>query len=478
MQEALDFPESSASFSGVDEQVIRSRNDTLRIGANGTVTYEPAAEGSDRYPLPGTGIYEAVEGCRDLAQRAVSAVGGEERLFLLSAQETGQNSWEIRFGYSLNGIQVRLGEDGWAARFTVEQGRITGFQLRTRRYTDAGTTTVVLPERQAMAAMEAKGHENEELLLVYLDTGAEMDRLLGGGQRAEWEEVSAMEWPRIKTIVLAILLITNIGLLSFVVQREYQGRQMQQEARENAIQFLRNSGIEVDPSVIPEQMGLLPQTVKRDREREARIASSLLGGAVQELSWGAEAFRYYNEKGYLQFHRDGAIKGEFVEGEFPIQDPESMDYSQEILRLLEFEGEVIASTGTAGEESVTTVVVRQSWKGAPLFRQELTLSYKNGCLMQVEGRRLNGEPALDTSREPISIPTALFQFYHGVTALGDVCSRIDSITEGYLNSLPNGAGPSALVPVWSVSTDTGAYLLDTLTGELSRADSGDPALPF
>lgn len=95
------------------------------------MTYEPAAEGSDRYPLPGTGIYEAVEGCRDLAQRAVSAVGGEERLFLLSAQETGQNSWEIRFGYSLNGIQVRLGEDGWAARFTVEQGRITGFQLRT-----------------------------------------------------------------------------------------------------------------------------------------------------------------------------------------------------------------------------------------------------------------------------------------------------------------------------------------------------------
>ena len=143
-----------------------------------------------------------------------------------------------------------------------------------------------------------------------------------------------MEWPRIKTIVLAILLITNIGLLSFVVQRAYQGRQMQREARENAILFLQNSGIEVDPAVIPERMGLPPQTVKRDREQEARIASALLGGAVQELSWGAEAFRYYNEKGYLQFHRDGALKGEFVEGELPIQDPDSMDYSQQILRLL------------------------------------------------------------------------------------------------------------------------------------------------
>ncbi|MFR6186071.1 MAG: hypothetical protein ACLUJG_11395 [Lawsonibacter sp.] len=78
--------------------------------------------------------------------------------------------------------------------------------------------------------------------------------------------------------------------------------------------------------------------MKRDREQESRIASALLGGAVQELSWGAEAFRYYNEKGYLQFHRDGALKGEFVEGEFPIQEPESMDYTQQVLRLLEFEG--------------------------------------------------------------------------------------------------------------------------------------------
>ena len=74
-----------------------------------------------------------------------------------------------------------------------------------------------------------------------------------------------MEWPRIKTIVLAILLITNIGLLSFVVQRAYQGRQMQREARENAILFLQNSGIEVDPAVIPERMGLPPQTGSRRR---------------------------------------------------------------------------------------------------------------------------------------------------------------------------------------------------------------------
>lgn len=52
-------------------------------------------------------------------------------------------------------------------------------------YTDTGTTTV-LPERQAMAAMEAKrATRMSELLLVYLDTGAEMVTAWGGRQRAE-----------------------------------------------------------------------------------------------------------------------------------------------------------------------------------------------------------------------------------------------------------------------------------------------------
>ena len=56
----------------------------------------------------------------------------------------------------------------------TEQGQIVEFQLRFRSYADSGTTSVVLPERQAMAAMEAKGHGGEELLLVYLDSGEEL----------------------------------------------------------------------------------------------------------------------------------------------------------------------------------------------------------------------------------------------------------------------------------------------------------------
>ena len=67
--------------------------------------------------------------------------------------------------------QAQSGAGIQAAQFLVEQGQITYFHLQFRSYTDTGNTSVVLPERQAAAAMEAMGHTGEELLLVYLDNG-------------------------------------------------------------------------------------------------------------------------------------------------------------------------------------------------------------------------------------------------------------------------------------------------------------------
>lgn len=174
VRQALDFSaNSSVSYVTSDEQVIRSGNDTLRLAFDGTVTFTAAADGSSRYPVAAPGIYWAVERCRQLATDALGELCGQARLYLMSVEETGTESWQIEFGYLLNGVPVRLGEEGCAARFQVSGGRVSSFVLQFRTYTDSGTTSVVLPQRQAMAAMEAKGHEGEELLLVYLDSGAQ-----------------------------------------------------------------------------------------------------------------------------------------------------------------------------------------------------------------------------------------------------------------------------------------------------------------
>ena len=65
--------------------------------------------------------------------------------------------------------------------------------------------------------------------------------------------------------------------------------------------------------------------------------------------------------------------------------------------------------------------------------------------------------------------TALVSFLNGVSALGDVCSRMDAIQPGYAVT-PALSGGMTLTPVWRVTTDTGAYQLDTVTGQVTRLE--------
>ena len=281
-----------------------------------------------------------------------------------------------------------------------------------------------------------------------------------------------MEWSKIKTIILIILAGTNLLLFSFVMRQDLQARSAQRQARQEAISFLENNGVSVAESVIPQEMSLQPQQVERDRESEPELAQALLGSQVEERSLGGEVYRYHNQQGYIQFHADGAFQGEFVEGAFPLDTMNIRDYSVEIMKRLQFQGEIQTVSGDTDAGGDATVVLRQVWNGVPLFDRQVTLTYRGGSLVSMtSGRRLTGTPQADESRQSMEVPTALIRFYHGLTAMGDVCSCIDSIAQGYVGG-SYSPGPSSLVPVWQIVTDTGTYLLDTITGEVTRMESG------
>lgn len=269
-----------------------------------------------------------------------------------------------------------------------------------------------------------------------------------------------MEWSKLKNIILLILLITNLCLLAFVVHGELQDRQLQTQARENAVAFLREMGIQVEESQVPRQMELLPQTVERDQEAEGNAAAALLGGTVLIEPRGGEVYRYYNDNGEIQFHSDGSFQAEFVSGLFSVGENREQGCLA-VLQAMGFEGELLEET----EEALT---FRQTWQGYPLFTRQATLVCREGSVRQITGgRRLTGEPVPDASQTPITVATALISFSNGLNTLGDVCSRIDAITPGYVSAV-SLSGPMTLTPVWRITTDTGAYQLDTLTGKVSR----------
>lgn len=269
-----------------------------------------------------------------------------------------------------------------------------------------------------------------------------------------------MPWTKLKNIILFILVVANLALLALVAGPAIQSRRVVSQAREDAIGLLRSRGVQVEESTVPENVALLPRTVERDLTVEERAAGALLNGPVTAEAKGGEVYRYFNENGYIQFHSDSTLSAQLKEGQFPLGEDAAAGCAA-VMEKLGVRGEII-------EEAEGELVFRQTWEGRPLFTQQVTLVCQNGCLTAItNGRQLVGRPQEDTSRKTVSAATALIDFLNGVNALGDVCSRIDAIEPGYV-AIASLSGPTSLTPVWRVTTDTGAYQLDAVTGAVTR----------
>ncbi len=164
--EALDYSaQNHAPVSG--GEVYLDGGDRLVVSANGTVTYRAAQP--EKYPV-GRDIADQVDGVRTLAERTLGALCGEAQLYLMSAREEG-GTLRVRFGYLLDGCAVRLGGEGWAAEFWVEDGYVTRFTLRFRCYTANGERALLLPIDKAAAMLPDLTDERRELVIQYRDGG-------------------------------------------------------------------------------------------------------------------------------------------------------------------------------------------------------------------------------------------------------------------------------------------------------------------
>lgn len=173
---ALSFlSEANQAYSASDGQVIRSGGETLRLLYDGTVVYTASSAGLSRYLIPSSAqeepsLFEMAQETLTLAQNTLGPLCGDARLFLSGLART-EEGWELTYDYYLSGAQVVLPQ-GHAAVFSVKDGAISSFTLRLRSYTPSGSTSIVLPELQAMAAMGAMEAQGQRLLLAYFDDGA------------------------------------------------------------------------------------------------------------------------------------------------------------------------------------------------------------------------------------------------------------------------------------------------------------------
>lgn len=273
-----------------------------------------------------------------------------------------------------------------------------------------------------------------------------------------------MEWSKIKTIILLMLVCANAALLALVFAREGLGLRYADETKQSAVQVLEQNGIQLLPQQVPEDISYSTLNLTRDRSGEEAIARLLLGD-VTSASESDVRHEFLSEKGSMEFSMNGSFQVEFAQGAWLREKGESYEEaSQRFLSQLDFTGQWEASEAVSDG---TLLTYCQVWSKVPVFSCQVSLLWQGDELRHAQGQRLAGTAAAEGSAQPLSTTTILIRFLSGLSQNGFVCSQIEAMDPGYR---ANGTVRTAqLLPVWRIQTDSGNYYVDALSGEVSQA---------
>ncbi|MEG1431017.1 MAG: hypothetical protein RSC89_05840 [Oscillospiraceae bacterium] len=272
-----------------------------------------------------------------------------------------------------------------------------------------------------------------------------------------------MEWSKLKNIILAILVVTNLFLLFLVFGQGFQSAQFRDGVLTDAVTLLSESGITLDPDILPKTLPTA-QSVVRDADGELAAAQSLLGADVTAEVESAVLTRYSGTNGVAQFRNSGDFDVNFTTTAFPLDGKTPGTVAAKTAELLGGTWSVFSVSGNATDATVT---LRQMYQQVPVFSCTVQAVYRGGFLASLSGRHLSGIPTPSTA-ETLDLPTLLVRFRAGITQTGDVCSAITEITPGY--ALPATlTGNNDLTPILEIVTDTKTYHQNLQTGAISPA---------
>ena len=268
-----------------------------------------------------------------------------------------------------------------------------------------------------------------------------------------------MEWPRVKTLIILILLLINGFLLALVGVQQHQVSRYQHSALTQAVAVLERGGIAVDSTLLVAAPA--PLTVQRASD-DAALAEALLGPGLVHEDQGGGLHRYAGPGGEAVFRSGGALSVHFSAAAAPDSDLEA--HARSLLEAMGLQGKLWETRQNADTLSLT---FHQLWENTPIFSCPITLEYEGRQLRSLQATLLLSSSQRAEGSATLDLPTALIRFRAGILSSGDVCSSITAFRPGYRTNSTFGSSV-ALSPVWRISTNTAEYYLDALTGALTR----------
>ena len=270
-----------------------------------------------------------------------------------------------------------------------------------------------------------------------------------------------MESCRLKNIAIVILLLLNAGLLLLLGWERLQNMGSETEvARQIHSLYAANQlDLSLQTEKLPKALDALG--LSRSLSAEKALAAALLGESSEAIGMGGGIYDYTTKAGLLHFRSGGGFDGTGLHRE--VEDPE--EFVRKLCRDFgygDIQGEVKEGSGV--------FTARGYAANVPVEGCGLRLRFRDNVLTEATGTHISLEEAAARGSSSLTGVTALVRFLDYRNTAGVVCGEVREATCIYeLQSNPLG-----LVPLWLITTDSHDYLVDGITGEVSRRQTGRP----
>lgn len=256
-----------------------------------------------------------------------------------------------------------------------------------------------------------------------------------------------MEWSRAKTILLVVLICTNLFLAGNLLWQVSHGWAQQRRAMDQALALLQEDVGEFDEDIFRDLGTQRPvYAASRDTALEKKAAQALLGTEESDTDGGVS--RFSSEKGTLTFYTGGEVRLELF--------TESSLTGEEWQELLEKAG--FPMDNCRREEEGEQVVFFQGMpSGEELMECTLTCRTKGNGLV-AEGRWL-----MDTQLRQVGEGAKSYQMVVSLRRLWreeGFSQPPESARESY-RLRDQGNGNYLLFPVWQVEAGGKSFTVDT-----------------
>ena len=270
-----------------------------------------------------------------------------------------------------------------------------------------------------------------------------------------------MPVPKIKNIVIAVLLAANLFFLAIVVADAVAARQTEKETMDNLASLCERSGVSLRIEEISSDAEAVTYAARRSVDAEKKMAERLLGNTESSES-GGNVYSYTGERGTAVFRTGGEFSAVIDRGELRA-DGDISKFAEKLLQEAGVAAETLdvsAVTGGTAVLAVCTLERVKIWNCT--VRMELD---GDSCVREMEGRVFCAESVRATETNITSVPTALVAFISAVRAGEASCTEIRGAELGYvMSSTP--FGDTGLSPAWRINSDNGDWYIDAGTGEL------------